>query len=382
MISERQQQFRVGLFVVAAIMIAGAMIFIFGEFRSVWDRHYTIAVHFEKAPGIYASSPVEMNGVVIGSVRKVDFDSKQGGVIVLIDVREKFQLRSDSRPKLMRSLLGDSTIDFVPGVSPNIIPPGTMLEGDAAVDPLEIAQKIGKKVTSALESFETTSREWRRVATHLNGIVDTQHGNLDVVIEQTAQALQQFTLTMQSANQTFANANNVFGNSKQQDSLRQTLLALPDMVAETRQTIAAVRKVVVAVDANMNNLASVTAPLAKYSQSIVMKLDHGLGNLESLTFKLNQFARMASKQDGSLRRFVSDPELYVNLNRSAVSLAVLLKNLEPVVKDLRLFSDRIARHPELLGVSGAMKGSSGLKDSEEGQPRHQSSLPRRNAVRR
>jgi phospholipid/cholesterol/gamma-HCH transport system substrate-binding protein len=38
-----------------------------------------------------------------------------------------------------------------------------------------------------------------------------------------------------------------------------------------------------------------------------------------------------------------------------------MKNLDLVMKDLRVFSDKIARHPELIGAGGALRGSSGLK---------------------
>ena len=40
------------------------------------------------------------------------------------------------------------------------------------------------------------------------------------------------------------------------------------------------------------------------------------------------------------------------------------ENLEPVLKDLREFSDKVARNPELLGVGGAVRPSKGLKDAE------------------
>jgi phospholipid/cholesterol/gamma-HCH transport system substrate-binding protein len=43
---------------------------------------------------------------------------------------------------------------------------------------------------------------------------------------------------------------------------------------------------------------------------------------------------------------------------------VLVRNLEPVLKDLREFSDKVARNPELLGVGGAVRPSNGLKDNE------------------
>ena len=34
----------------------------------------------------------------------------------------------------------------------------------------------------------------------------------------------------------------------------------------------------------------------------------------------------------------------------------------PVVEDLRIFSDKVASHPELIGVSGALRSSSGVKN--------------------
>jgi phospholipid/cholesterol/gamma-HCH transport system substrate-binding protein len=76
-----------------------------------------------------------------------------------------------------------------------------------------------------------------------------------------------------------------------------------------------------------------------------------------------------NSEDGSINRFARDPELYENLNSSAESLNLLVRSLEPILKDVRVFSDKVARHPELLGVSGAMKGSSGIKEPDEGAGR-------------
>jgi phospholipid/cholesterol/gamma-HCH transport system substrate-binding protein len=54
-----------------------------------------------------------------------------------------------------------------------------------------------------------------------------------------------------------------------------------------------------------------------------------------------------------------------------------LKNLDPVLNDMREFSDKIARNPELLGVGGAMRPSTGLRDSDLLQQQPASSQPPR-----
>lgn len=105
-------------------------------------------------------------------------------------------------------------------------------------------------------------------------------------------------------------------------------------------------------------------------------LESTLANLESLSDQLAQFTKTVNSGDGSIRKLAADPQLYVNLSRSADSLAVLLQNLEPIVRDLRVFSDKLARHPEIIGVSGAIRGSSGLKDPEEAEPGRVSLMPR------
>jgi phospholipid/cholesterol/gamma-HCH transport system substrate-binding protein len=83
-----------------------------------------------------------------------------------------------------------------------------------------------------------------------------------------------------------------------------------------------------------------------------------------LMSELNRFAKLVNTKEGSLQKFASDPSLYDNLDRSSQSLSVLLRNVEPVLRDLREFSDKVARNPELLGVGGAVRPSAGLKDSE------------------
>ena len=370
--SDRQLQFRVGLFVLIAFALIGTMVFHFGEVQSLWQKQYQIAVHFESAPGVHAGSPVRINGITIGSVREVALDEQRGGVGVIIDIHERYELRADAKPMLSTSLLGDSAIEFAPGISATRLKAGTLLEGTMPTDPFSIVNKLDAKLTATLSSFEQTSVEWRKVGTNINGLLDTNQGNLNAVVERAAESLQEFAVTMKEARQTVQSANKVFADPQTQENLRQTLAALPELANETRQTISLARRTIESAQKNFDNLQDVTNPLAKSAAPIMAKLDRTMTNLDQLSGELAKLSKLAAKEDGSLRKMIADPDLYRNLNRSSESLSILLKNLEPIVEDMHIFSDKVARHPELLGVSGAMRGSSGLKDpaeAESNQPR-------------
>lgn len=376
--SERQLQFRVGIFVIMAMVVGAILIFQFSDLKNLWRETYPLAVHFEEIPGLHLGSPVKQNGIVIGSVKEIVLDEEAGGVLVVIDIFGAYQLRSDAQPHVSRSLFGDSKIEFSAGRSTQFIPPRSRLQGLAASDPMQAIERLEHTVSTTLSSFEATSREWQEVARNINGLMDTNRGNLNDVVERAALALDTFNDTMRTATRTFseagetlktasstlANANALVADPQLQANLRKTAAELPKIAEETRLTITSARTSIEQVSANLNLIQQATMPLAEGSDVIVRKLSGSLVQLESLLTELNQFSQVVNSKEGSLQKFVADPSLYKNLERSAAALSVLMENANPVLHDLRVFTDKVARHPEVLGVSGAMRGSTGIKDSE------------------
>lgn len=377
--NERQLQFRVGVFVLLCLAVGVGLILQFSNLRRLWRETYPLAIHFEDAPGLHPGSPVKQNGLNIGEVRHLQFDEQQGGVLVIVEVDKAMPLRIDARPHLRRSLFGDARIEFTLGKDPREMPPRARIEGITSADPMEVVQKLEQNVSETLLAFEATSAEWRTVARNLNGLMDTNSGHLDDVVERAALALDSFNETMTKASRTFenagvaldaasstlTNANNLISDPEFQGNLRKTAAELPRLAEETRMTITAARTTIQHVSRNLDTIQLATAPLAEESHEIVHRLSGSLIQLEGLLTELHKFSKIVNTENGSLQRMAGDPELYQNLNRSAQSLSVLMNNLEPVIRDVRIFSDRIARHPELLGVSGAVRGSSGLKDPDE-----------------
>jgi len=365
--TERQLQFRVGLLTIVAMAIVAVLIFQFGEMKSWFEDRYALAVHFESAPGVYPASPVRMNGLLIGSVRDVALDEQHGGVSVVVEIRRQYRLRKDSTPRLSRSLLGDTSIEFSPGRSQEYLKAGARLRGLTASDPMDVVNRLEQKMAATVDSFQATSEEWQKVAHSLNGLMDTNQGNIQAIIERAALSLQEFATTMQLAKETFSHANTILGDPESQAHLSQALAALPRLTEDTQKTIAGIQRAVEEAEGSLRNLNELTGPLAKRGETIAASFDRTLANVESLSSELNDFVDLVAKGDGSISKLATDPELYRNLNHSATSLAVLLKNLEPITRDLAVFTDKIARHPELLGLGGALRGSSGLKEAPPAQ---------------
>jgi len=371
MLTERQVQFRIGLMTLVALVIGGWLIAEFGELRQITQRRYPLFIHFSSGSGLYPTAPVTLSGIPIGTVKSLDHDTQRGGVIVRIEIREKAQLPIDSHAIVIRSILGETIVDIVPGKETVCLRQNETLEGETAVDPLEMVQRMEGRAIEVLDALGKTSHEWQLVASNVNSLLETNRGNLGQVVERAADSLHEFTVTMRHANNLLASANRIVGDPDAQKALQETLLSMPRLVNETQKTIqetrtaiGASRQVLDNVNRNLENLTLLTDPVGKRGELMVEKLDSSLSNLDQLLSELTRFSKLINSKDGTLQRFATDPSLYKNLDRSSQSLVVMLKNLEPTIKDLREFSDKVARNPELLGVGGAVRPSTGLKDAE------------------
>jgi phospholipid/cholesterol/gamma-HCH transport system substrate-binding protein len=374
--SERQLQFRVGVFVIVATVAMIVMVFEFGNLQNRLRPKYKVAIRFRSAVGISIGTPVRRNGVLIGSVTNVQFDDKSGGLVVHTEIKDGVRLWPDGHVRLVSSLLGDSAIEFTPGHSAKLLKDGDTVEGESAIDPLNMVGRMEQNVSNVIDSFEKTSLEWKSVGHNLNQILETNQGSLHDVVARAADALAQVTHTMKVMDETLDATSRLVADPRTQENLHRTLAALPTLTSETQKTLMVVRGAVQKMDENLTNLSDLTGPLSKRGVTLATHLENTLANMDLLTDQLAQFSKVLNSGDGSIRKLATDPDLYVNLDRSAQSAALLLRNLEPILRDLRVFSDKVARHPELIGVSGVLRGSSGLKYPEEAEPNHANTAQR------
>ena len=357
-------EFRVGIMTLAAIAAIVVMVFRFGEIGNSWKSGTRVNIVLPTAEGVVAETPVQMRGLRIGHVESVSLLPDSRGVIAVAILEPEYSVRTDAVALVKRSLLGDGVIEITGGQSDEMIRNGGHLSGTSASDPMSALNRVERQVSATLASFEQTGQQWARLANNLNSLLESSGPNGVNTLEQSAIALAQFTETMKSAEETLDAAGGLLNDPRYQQQLQRTMTALPQLLEETQRTLHSVNSVAKQLDTTVGNLNTATTPLAAQSESLVTRLNQSMANFETITRELAVISQLMNRNDGTMKKLITDPTMYQNLNTTTTSLAVLLRNLEPVIRDLQVFSDKIARHPELLGVRGVVRGSSGLKETE------------------
>ncbi len=396
---ERVVKFRVGVMVISTMFLAGILLMLFSDAGSIVRPKYSIIIHFNEAPGVTEGTPVRKSGILIGRVTKVDF-AQEGGVNVTAEINEGVVLYRSEVPQVTGSLLGgDVVIQFIkrtrppalisppnenkdgqpnapveehrtgdagqvktepatpPAVSPTqreIIQPGDYITGIVAPSPVEVITNLEGNLAGAIDTLSNAGNEVGKVAASINRLIDGNEDSLNSIIEKTETTLASFQKALE-------NIDDVIGNPEVRENLRRSVDELPQLLSDTRGAMNTVRTTVESVDRNLRNLEGFTAPLGERGAEIIDGVDRTMLRLDGLISELSDFGKKLNSGEGSLGRIMSDPELYQNLNKAAQNIAQLTCELRPVVADARVFADKIARHPELLGVRGAIRQSPGTK---------------------
>jgi phospholipid/cholesterol/gamma-HCH transport system substrate-binding protein len=386
-------RFRVGLFVLGSLILLAALITAFSGFPSIFKQHNQYTIIFPEAPGVSSGTPVRRSGVRIGEVTSVKLDDETGQVRVVISIERQHTLRNGDQAVLVHGLLGgDTTIDFLP-VKPNgqapggppqepeskAIPPGAELHGSTrtdlnrllnqfadilppAQDALNELRKMAPELRRTNDEVQVAARNWGRLGERADILLQTNQEKL--------------VKTLDSLNDTVNRISNVF-NDENQRNLSATIKNVragtenlgniskntDELVRESRQTLHRVNESVTRTDEVLGNLQQATKPMAERSASVMKNLDESTDKLNRTLSEVRELLRGMQGSDGTLRRLASDPALYNNLNDAAVMMARLMPRLDRALRDLEVFADKLARHPELIGIGGAVNPSRGLKES-------------------
>ncbi|MBF0331334.1 MAG: MCE family protein [Candidatus Omnitrophica bacterium] len=166
---ESNLEMKVGIFVVAAIVCLVAFVFSISDF-SVFKKGDSYRVMFTYAGGLKKGAPVRLAGVDAGYVKEIKIlhnDStreaaqrtltpvaKSTSVVVDVWMEKGFVVPVDSNFLINQlGLLGEKYLEVIPGISTDIMTPGTIVHGEDPVsmeDVMKMVGSIGGKLETTL----------------------------------------------------------------------------------------------------------------------------------------------------------------------------------------------------------------------------------------
>src|SRR5450432_2317371 len=153
---------KVGVFVLAGLSAFGAVIFLIGDERGLFERKASYASEFEDVQGLVRGSPVRMGDVNVGTVVGVDYGKdatdKNIHVRMSVSLEDARRIRIDSVATIEgKGLLGDKMIVITVGTpGKSELPEGTLI-------PSQTAEDLSKMITR----FSNISTQVEKVVTNL-----------------------------------------------------------------------------------------------------------------------------------------------------------------------------------------------------------------------
>jgi len=133
----------VGVFLLAGFASFSWIAIKMGDLDLFKKESYNISASFTSISGLKEGAALELAGVVVGKVTKIELNEEEFEATVFMDVRKTVQLSDDSIASIRTSgIIGDKFIKLTPGGSEMFLEAGDMIEEtEASISIEELVSK-------------------------------------------------------------------------------------------------------------------------------------------------------------------------------------------------------------------------------------------------
>ena len=235
-------------------------------------------------------------------------------------------------------------------------------------------QELLKQTTDVMPDVKTTVRDlgataqqYNRLGENLDKLVRDNQAKVVRVIDNLNATLDR-TLDLLS-NENRRNVTDTLRNLRNA-SVRfpETAKNLDETMKEGPETVRQLRQTLQKLDEALTPLRDLTKPFSERGPAISRNLDESLDKLNRSMTDLRELMRVVGESDGTFRRFITDPSIYNRLDETLCMFQKVVPRVDRILKDFETFADKLARHPEAIGIGGVVRPGSGLKDPPDPYP--------------
>jgi phospholipid/cholesterol/gamma-HCH transport system substrate-binding protein len=331
-------ELRVGLFVLAALVILGVTTFYVTGVGFLGPK-YRLYVHLAEVGELKTGAPVDLDGIEIGNVRSLSLNrhakDRMDNVTVALQIDKRYQdeIRSDSTASLATSgLLGDRYVTITRGITGSVIPPN----GEIPSTQPKAIQEVVERSADLIDNLNDLTAEVQQVVKQVqngrgtlgklmndpalyNNLNDTI-GRLNAVVtavqrgEGTAGKLISSDELYQKVDATIGNVQDVTASLREQKGSLGKLIYDPSAYNEIQGVAEKSNALLGDVRAGKGTLGKLATDDTLYNN-----LRDASANVRDATAKLNS-------NQGTMGKFFSDPELYDNLTGLTGDMRLLIND--------------------------------------------------------
>ena len=377
-------KFRVGIFVVIAMLILGILVFLNSE---GWTRQYTVYMKPVTAPGVTVGTPVRKNGILIGRVKSVK--TQDDHVLVGLSINEDEFIYANEMCSIgSESFLGDAMVEILPlpkaergeRVSNNFVINRVAVRRNP-MEIVDVALNLESDISKTLEAVRTAGESVNDAGTGVRDLTDlvqdafeNDDSDFKRLVVEIREMSERAQVAMDNFDRVFENINDIVGDEVLKGEIKKSIGSLPTIfeevrvtVGDTRETINSFRSVSGNANDNLDNLKTFTGSLKENGPAILVQTRERLDNVNQLLDGIQGFTETLNKlqnSEGTVGKLLNDTEIYDNVLETVENVREVSVKLEPLVNDLRAFADILARDPGMIGVRGALDrrpGKTGYK---------------------
>lgn len=264
-------------------------------------------VEYDNVQGLNTASEVTINGVKVGKVINIKFNTeagKLGSLIVEFSVEEDINFTKNSVVKLYSaSLMGGKSLAIIPSFEGEPVNPGDYLKGEVESD---IFDSFSESINPLQAKVENVIISADSLMTGFNQIFDEKRRR------DMQQSISNFNRTLVSLNEATKSINKMVDDNQ------------------------------MAFKATLNNAEEMTAKLSQLSDTLVnANLGTTIKNLEESLASLNTILNQIEGGKGTVGKLMNDEAMYNNLNNAS-------KELEELLREMKLHPKRFV-HFSLFG---------------------------------
>ena len=222
-------------------------------------------------------------------------------------------------------------------------------------------QDVIPQMTRDADDAAAAARAWQKVGERVDVLLAQNQDQINESVRRFNELLTRTSTLLSDDN--VRNMSEIIRNTRTASEKFPELARNTDEVLkEGRESLQRFNATLIRLDDLTQNLQKITKPLADRSDTLARNLDEGMARFNRTTADLDALLQAIGQSDGTLNKLLTDPSLYNHLDDVACQAAKAAPQLNLILKDFEVFADKLARHPESLGLGGLVRPSSGLKD--------------------